>query len=240
LSSTDPHKNCEIHYAGAGLDQARLVVLAAHGRYGGAGDILKYAEQTHIQDVAWVAPQAAHRSWWGETFLAPISENEPSLSSALGRLSAIMDVLSRKGFGPEQVVLFGFSQGACLVLEHIARHPKPWRGVVAMSGGLIGTSESEEEPSDELFGHVPKRFEYEGRLKGVPIHLGCHKDDPVIPIARVHASKGVLAGMGADVNLDVQAGRMHGVLPQNIQALRGMLLEKSATHLSNGITGGGR
>ena len=215
-----------MHHAGTGLSQARLVVLAAHGRYGVAEDILKYAEVVNTQDVAWVAPQATNRSWWSETFLARISENEPGLTSALERLSTIMDELSQKGFGPEQVVLLGFSQGACLVLEHVARYPRQWRGVVAMSGGLIGTSESEENPSEELYGHIPKRFEYEGSLKGVPIHLGCHKDDPVIPVARVRVSKGVLAELGANVTLDVQAGRMHSVLPRDIQALKGMLLEK--------------
>ncbi len=221
--SNDPHQNCPIEFSGAPLKDAHLVVLAAHGRYGVSGDILKLASQVNVPNVAWIAPQAAGRSWWGETFLAPLEKNEPGLSSALRRFSAIMDDLAQQGFGPEKTVLTGFSQGACLILEHAARHPKPWRGIVAMSGGLLGTSQSDEGPRKALNGHVPKQFDYDSCLKGAAIHLGCHKDDPVIPIARVHKSKTVLENIGANVTLCEVQGRMHGIISDDIAAIRNML-----------------
>ena len=219
----DPHLNCPLHFAGTALTDARLVVLAAHGRYGVPGDILKLAEQVNVRQVAWIAPQADDRSWWSETFLAPLAMNEPGLSSALKRFSVIMDSLARDGFGPEKVILVGFSQGACLVLEHVARHPRKWRGVVAMSGALLGTSEKAESPRDSLNGHVPKKFNYDSHLAGIPIHLGCHTDDPVIPIARVRKSKAVLRDMGAAVTLREAQGRMHGIIPGDIEALRALI-----------------
>jgi len=223
MSPTDPHRNCELNHACAPLDRARLVVLAAHGRYGAASDILKIAEQVNIPDVAWIAPQAASRSWWRASFLAPLEQNEPGLTSALDLLSAVTDDLAGQGFGPDRIVLTGFSQGSCLMLEFAARNPRPWRGICAMSGGLMGTSEGDDAPCDALNGHAPKRFDYIGTLKGVAVHMSCHTGDPVIPIARVQESSNVLRAMGAVVNLEICPGKMHGVLPGDPAALRTML-----------------
>lgn len=219
----DPHLNCPLHFAGTPLKDARLVVLAAHGRYGVSGDILKLAEQVNVPHVAWVAPQAGDRSWWGETFLAPLAMNEPGLSSALKRFSMIMDDLAQLGFGPDKVILVGFSQGACLILEHVARYPRLWRGVVAMSGALLGTSVRTESPCESLNGHFPKKFDYDCSLTGIQIHLGCHLDDQVIPIARVRKSETVLTDLGATVSLCEEQGRMHGIIPDDIKAIRTLI-----------------
>lgn len=229
LHRRDPHQDCELHYACAALDHARLVVLALHGRYGKAADILKLVEQVNVPDVAWIAPEATGRSWWPESFLAPLAMNEPGLSSALRRISAIADRLQVQGFKPEHIVLTGFSQGACLILEHAARHPRPWRAVVSMSGGLLGSSEGDGKPRVSLNDHPPKQFEYSGELSGLPIHMGCHEGDPVIPVARVQRSAEVLSHMGAQVKLQVSPGQMHGILPSDISALRSVLLAKPAT-----------
>ena len=134
-----------------------------------------------------------------------------------------MDDLAQIGFGPEKIVLLGFSQGACLILEHAARHPRPWCGIVAMSGGLLGTSESNDDARDSLNGHIPKQFDYSGNLAGVPIHLGCHTDDPVIPISRVRKSKTVLKDIGANVTLREEQGRMHGIILDDIAAIKKLL-----------------
>ena len=219
----DPHKDCALQYAGAPIEAARRVVVALHGRYGKPADILKHAEAVDVGGVAWVAPQAAGKSWWGESFLAPLCMNAPGLGSALRRLTMITDFVQEQGFGPHQIVLAGFSQGACLALEHVARHPCAWGGVVAMSGGLLGVGEGDGAPREALNGYAPKTFEYAGDLTGLPIHMGCHRDDPVIPIARVKHSAEILRGMGAKVNLEIAAGKMHGVLKQDIAALRALL-----------------
>ena len=221
----DPHKDCPLHFAGPRLDQARLVVLAAHGRYGVAADILKHAKPVGMADVTWIAPQAADRSWWGASFLAPLADNEPGLASACARLTAITEDLASRGFGPDRIVLVGFSQGACLMLEHLARNPMPWRGVVAMSGGLLGTSDGDGGTCDALLGHAPKNFDYDSDLAGIPINIGCHDADPVIPIARVQHSADVLRELGADVTVNVCPGKMHGVLPSDLKALRRFLTD---------------
>ncbi len=223
MHQQDPHRDCELHQTCAPLDRARLVVIAAHGRYGSAADILKIADQIDLPDIAWIAPEARGGSWWGESFLAPLISNEPGLTSALNRLSQVTASLMQQGIGPERIVLTGFSQGACLMLEYAARHPKPWRGVVAMSGGLLGTAEHDTPAREDLLGHVPKRFDYDADLSDLRIHIGCHAEDPVIPATRVRESADTLRDLGAEVTLDLAPGNMHGVLPGDLAALRGML-----------------
>jgi predicted esterase len=67
----------------------------------------------------------------------------------------------------ERIVVAGFSQGACLALEYVARAGGAWGGAVALSGGLIG---AEVDPA-----------RYPGRLDGTTVFLGCSDVDAHIP-----------------------------------------------------------
>jgi predicted esterase len=71
----------------------------------------------------------------------------------------------------DRIGLLGFSQGACLSLEYVARHATRYAAVVGFSGGLIGPP-----GTPRLFG---------GSLDGTPVFLGCSDIDPHIPLARV-------------------------------------------------------
>ena len=167
--------------------------------------------------------QAAGGSWWPASFLAPIEANEPGLSSGLGVLDGLVERLEESGFGPDRIVIMGFSQGACLVLEYAARSGRLFHGIVGLSGGLVGTGEAAGPPRDELYGHVPKQFAYDARLAGVPVFLGCHERDPHIPLARVQESAEVFSRRGASVRVEVLPGAGHGVVVEEVRAVRGLL-----------------
>ena len=79
----DPHARGPVAQGGAPLARARLAMILVHGRGGGARDMLALAERLALPDVACVAPEAAGNSWWPQSFLAPITANEPWLSSGL-------------------------------------------------------------------------------------------------------------------------------------------------------------
>ena len=49
----------------------------------------------------------------------------------------------RRGYRWSAHCCSGFSQGACLALEYAARNPKPYGGVIGLSGALI---ENGDEP----------------------------------------------------------------------------------------------
>ena len=219
----DPHAGGRVARGGAPPHRARLAVVMMHGRGGSPEDMLGLAEHLALPDLAFLAPEAAGRSWWPESFLAPLAANEPGLSSALGAMERVVADLLDDGFGPERIAVLGFSQGACLALEHAACAGRPYRAVAALSGALVGTAEAGGPPRADVYGHAPKRFDYAGRLDGVPVLLGCHERDPHIPLARVQESAAVLERLGAEVTTQVHPGAGHGVVADELAWLRGAL-----------------
>ena len=218
----DPHRGQPVRIAGD-PDDARTVMVFAHGRFAGADDGIAIARAAAVPGTAIIAPQAAGNSWWPDSFLAPHGVNEPYITSAVGVVTAIVDDLAARGVAAERVVLGGFSQGACLALEAAARMARPFRAVVALSGGLVGTGDADGAPDPALYGRADKTFRYDGRLDGVPILIGCHERDPHIPLARVERSAQVLEAMGAVVETIVIPGEGHGIVDTEIAWLRGQL-----------------
>lgn len=213
-SLRDPHAGQHVLHAGAPVATARRVVVLVHGRGGTAEDILGLAGMVGGDDIAWLAPQAADRTWYPYSFLEPLARNEPKLTSALARLGAILEDLSREGVGGDRVVLAGFSQGACLSLEFAARAARRYAGVAALSGGLIGPPGTARD--------------YAGSLEGTRVFLGCSDIDPHIPLARVEESAEVVARLGGDVDLRIYPGMGHTVNQDEIEALRAMVTRPPA------------
>ncbi len=204
-----PHQGQPVLSAGAPLDQARAAVVMAHGRGSTAQYILELAAELDVPGCAYLAPQAMGKSWYPHSFLAPLSSNEPCLTSALAAVGDVVAQIERQGVASERILLFGFSQGASLVLEFAARHARRYGGVAGLSGGLIGPDGT---PRD-----------YPGDFAGTPIFLGCSDTDPYIPQARVLLSAEVLRRMGADVDVHLYPEVGHTVNADEMQAVRGIL-----------------
>src|SRR5258708_7211258 len=83
---------------------------------------------------------AAGHTWYPNSFLAPIERKEPWLSSALELVASIIEKLADEGMPHTKVAILGFSQGACLATEFVARNPIRYGGLVAFTSGLIGAS----------------------------------------------------------------------------------------------------
>ncbi|WP_108484210.1 alpha/beta hydrolase [Oceaniglobus ichthyenteri] len=226
---TGPHADQRLVTAGAPLQRARLAVVMIHGRGGAPEDMVGLADHLALPDLAVLAPTAAGRSWWPDSFLAPLGANEPGLTSGLSVVSSLLDDLAEQGFGPERIALAGFSQGACLAIEAAARFARPFRTVAALSGGLVGTGDAGGPPLAELYDRPAKRFDYEGRLDSVPVLLGCHEQDPHIPLARVRESARVLGDMGAEVDTIIIPGAGHGIVADEASWLRKHLNEMGGT-----------
>lgn len=180
------HNLNNIVVQGTPLDEAQKVLVMLHGRGSSAQDILSLAEHLEAPDFAFIAPQATQNTWYPYSFLAPIEQNEPGLSSALEVIGTIVQQLHGElSFAYEDIYLLGFSQGACLALEYVARNPQRLGGVFGLSGGLIGPE-----------GTLP---EYAGDLEQTPIFLGCSDVDSHIPKERVLESERIFQGMNAKV-----------------------------------------
>jgi predicted esterase len=202
----DPHKGQPVLHYGAPIVSARRAAIFIHGRGASAEDILGIAPELGTDDVAYLAPQAAGHTWYPFSFLSPISQNEPALSSALGVIAELVAKLATDGHTPERIVLLGFSQGACLGLEFAARNARRYAAVAALSGGLIGPPGT---PRD-----------YAGSMRDTPVFLGCSDVDPHIPLERVHESAEVLRRMGARVDERIYKGLGHTINADELAAVR--------------------
>jgi len=203
------HETQDIVRGGAGLGDAHAAVILLHGRGATAQSILRLADELVQSGVAYLAPQAARRTWYPYSFMAPTDQNEPALSSALSRVGTLLATTSEAGIPADRVALLGFSQGACLALEYAARHPQRYGALVGWSGGLIG-------PEDDPLAH-------DGSLEGTPVFLGCSDQDPHIPLERVRDTADVLDAMGAQVDLRVYPGMGHTVNDDEIRAVRDLI-----------------
>lgn len=94
----DPQKGGQITRAGATAAHARLAVLLLHGRGGSAKQMIALAKGLAVPEVAFFAPQAAGQTWWPVSFLAPFSELEPWLSSALRAVDRTFLAMREEGF----------------------------------------------------------------------------------------------------------------------------------------------
>ncbi len=204
-----PHLGDQVRTAGRRLGEATSAMILVHGRGAPAEDILGIADELGRPDLAYLAPQANGYSWYPYSFLAPMEQNEPGLSSALALLGHLLGRLEEAGIPPERTVLLGFSQGACLSTEFAARNPRRYGGVVGLSGGLIGPP------------GTPRN--YEGSLAGTPVFLGCSDRDPHIPLSRVQETTEVLTRMGGAVTERIYPRMGHTVNEDELQYVRELL-----------------
>lgn len=205
----DVHQDHLVLDDGAPLEEAQAAMILLHGRGASARGMLSMIDDVDAPGVAYLAPQAARRSWYPQSFMSPIEENEPALGSALQVVGDLVERVCTSHLTEEQVVLLGFSQGACLVTEYAARHPQRYGGVVGLSGGLMGPE------GTDLGG--------EGTLAGTPVFLGCSDQDPYIPIDRVEATAEALRHLSARVTLRVYEGATHTVNEDELDHVRELL-----------------
>lgn len=204
--TADPHHDKPVLSKGAALQQAAGAVILVHGRGASASDILSLAGEMYYPELAYLAPEAAGHTWYPHSFLAPLAQNEPWLSSALKKIKDIVNAIVSSGIPRRKIVVAGFSQGACLSTEFVARHADQYGGLIAFTGGLIGP--------------LGTHFQYPGSLQGMRAFFGSGDPDPHVPWQRVEASAGVLSGMGATVTAHRYPGMPHTINEAEIESAR--------------------
>lgn len=210
-----PHADQQPLTMGAPLSEADAAVIALHGRGATARSVLQVVAQLDVDGVAGVAPQASRNTWYPTGFMEPMEQNEPWLSAALSVVGDLVSSVEDESIPAERIVLLGFSQGACLASEFVARNARRYGGLVAFSGGLIGPPGT---PRD-----------YDGSLDGTPIFLGCSDSDPHIPADRVHESAEVFESLGADVTKRLYPGMGHTINEDELEEARSIVESAAAS-----------
>jgi predicted esterase len=203
------HMNQKVLSAGVSLEEAGSVMLLFHGRGATANDILSLAREFPQPDRAYLAPQAANFTWYPYRFIEPMERNEPWLSSALQVVDHLVKKAEESGISMDQIILAGFSQGACLALEYVVRNSRKYGAVLGFSGGLIGPP-----------GTV---WDYPGSLEGTPVFLGCDENDFHIPRDRIEESARIFREREAEVTMKLYSDLGHGISHEEINMARQVL-----------------
>lgn len=198
---------------GAPSDTADLIVYAVHGRGQSPEFMAEVADRVALPRVAWVLPRAHEGSWYPEGFLAPTSENQPHLGHALDTVRTHLEQLLGEHSAP--VVVFGFSQGACLLSEYLLLDQPSLAGAVIHTGGYLGPSEQ-----DWLTGSA------EG-LSGLDMQVMTARNDSWVPLHRVQATESAFRSLGVSVESTVYDDLEHHINDDAIRKIRDYLVERS-------------
>ena len=195
--------------AGPPVEKADACLILVHGRGGMAEGMLEIYDQLRAPWCTALAPQAPGRSWYPQSFLAPMETNQPYLDAALEQLEGLVAELLSKKVASERIAVLGFSQGACLTCEFTARFPRRYGAIMALTGGLIGPPGTARK--------------YGGSLAGTPVFLGSSDPDPHVPFWRVEETRDVFSKMHASVDIRRYAGMGHTINPEELDVCRDLL-----------------
>jgi phospholipase/carboxylesterase len=180
-----------------GPPEASVVVLAVHGRGQEPEVMRELTARFGALPARFVAPAAAGGSWYPLPFLQPLEANQPHLDEALAAIEARIDTLLDTGTAVGDLVLLGFSQGACLLAHLLLTRPRRLGAAVLLTGGFIGPDPIEPPAGTEL--------------ADVPVLLRSIEDDPWVPAGRVAETGHLFEAAGARLDVAIEPGKEHVV-----------------------------
>jgi phospholipase/carboxylesterase len=193
-----------IEREGAALDRAALAVVVVHGRHQHRAYMRENViDRLNRTDVACILPAAHEQTWYPDSFLKPLELNQPRLDWALERMDDVRQILNDEGVDDSRIVWLGFSQGACVLAEYVARTSYRFGALVCLTGGLIGPAEAELTRPNSV--------------AGMPALFATSDIDELVPLARVENTASLYRSAGADVVLAVAPGAGHEIVDDSIE-----------------------
>ncbi|MBS0652379.1 MAG: dienelactone hydrolase family protein [Verrucomicrobia bacterium] len=195
----------KVLHQGPSINTAKKALILLHGRGGTADNMLSLADRLCNSDFYIAVPQAVHNTWYPYSFMEEEERNEPYLSASVNGINELIAQIAQ--YIPKQnIFIAGFSQGACLALEVSARFATKYGGIVAFTGGLIGSKIDEGK--------------YRGDFQSTKVFISNGDQDPHIPLARSEQSKELIEKRGGDVTLKVYPGRPHTITEDELKFAR--------------------
>ena len=194
---------------GPPAETADGVVVLIHGRGQSAGFMQDAALRLGLPRLHYVLPEAPGNTWYPQSFLRPLAENEPALSDSIAALDALLAGVVAEGVAAHRILLGGFSQGACMTAELLVRRPRRLAGAIVWTGGLIG-------PPGTSWPMAPMLASMAMLVTGSDV-------DPFVPEARCHETARHFAACGCAGETLVLPGRAHEIADAEIDAARTLL-----------------
>jgi phospholipase/carboxylesterase len=114
-----------------------------------------------------------------------LREDERGVRDSQHAIEALIEHERKRGIGPEQLLLAGFSQGGAIALQTALRYPARLAGVLALSTYLPLPDKLENERS--------------AANQNVPILMAHGIEDPIVPLKLAQASCSRLLTLGYPV-----------------------------------------
>ncbi|MEP2031172.1 MAG: alpha/beta fold hydrolase [Paracoccaceae bacterium] len=201
----------------------KSIVVFLHGYGANGADLLGLADPLaeHLPDTLFVAPDAPEDcdgapmgfQWFPIPWIDGSSEEEAErgMRASVEDLNAFLDALMvDENVLPEQVVLFGFSQGTMMALHVAPRREDEIAGVVGFSGRLM----SPETLEDEV-------------VVRPPILLVHGDEDEVVPVQSLPEAAEALQAAGfTDVYAHIMKGTGHGIAPDGLSVALAFMRDK--------------
>jgi phospholipase/carboxylesterase len=203
--------------------ETRSIVVFLHGYGANGADLLGLADPLaeHLPDTMFVAPDAPEMvagmpngyQWFPIPWIDGSSEEESmrGMDQAVEDLNAFLDALMvDEDVLPEQVVLFGFSQGTMMALHVAPRREDQIAGIVAFSGRLLS----------------PESLAEEAVVKPPILLVHGDADDVVPPESLPQAAAALEAAGWQDVYAHIMKGTGHGIAPDGLSVALAFMRDK--------------
>lgn len=194
--------------AGQPLDRARVACVLVHGRDQDEGVMIDVVERLQLNDVAYLLPVATNRSWYPGRYFDPPAANEPHLSWAIEACEAALDTARAANIAEDRIVVGGFSQGACVIAELLARRSRRLAGAAVLTGSLLG-------PPDQRI--APRRAD------GLRMFFAVSRYDQWVALGDAQATARAFERSGAAVVFEVHEDRVHRINDRAVAGLRALV-----------------
>ena len=201
----------------------RSIVVFLHGYGANGADLLGLADPLgdHLPDTMFVAPDAPETvpgmfggyQWFPIPWIDGSSEEESErgMMQAVADLNAFLDALMvDEDVLPEQVVLFGFSQGTMMALHVAPRREDAVAGIVAFSGRLLR----------------PELLKDEVMVRPPVLLVHGDADDVVPPQSLPQAAEALQEAGWEDVFAHIMKGTGHGIAPDGLSVALAFMRDK--------------
>jgi predicted esterase len=207
--SENPHLSIPPVLGGTPVSEARCVAVLVHGRNQDEHVMLDVVQRLALPEAAYVLPIAAQQSWYPNRYFDPAAESEPHVQNALAAIEAGIAAAVHDAAPTARLVLGGFSQGACLVAELIARRP-PARlsGAAILTGSLIGAAGKRRAPV---------------HIDGLPMFCSCARQDEWVALSDAQVTAEAFQRAGARVTFEILDDREHLISDAAVAGLRSLL-----------------
>ncbi len=118
-------------------------------------------------------------------------------------------VINDAGVSDENLIIMGFSQGACLASQYALQNPRKYKAIIILTGGYIG--------------HEGIEWNFSGDFRQTPVFITTSEIDEWVPPGRAIETAREFERLNAKVDLTIFKNRPHEISEGELIAIRQMI-----------------